>query len=54
MGMQDKERIARIGSVDPGSHLGIPISHVSANMGPRKEWEGEQGRRERWGMREGA
>jgi hypothetical protein len=31
MGMQDKERIARIGSVDPGSHLGIPFSHVSAN-----------------------
>jgi hypothetical protein len=30
MGMQDKERIARIGSIDPGSHLGIPFSHVSA------------------------
>ncbi len=23
--MQDKERIARIGSIDPGSHLGIPF-----------------------------
>ncbi len=31
MGMQEKERIARIGSFDPGSHLGIPFSHVSAN-----------------------
>ncbi len=31
IGMQDKERIARIGSIDPGSHLGIPFSHVSAN-----------------------
>ncbi len=29
--MQDKERIARIGSFDLGSHLGIPFSHVSAN-----------------------
>ncbi len=26
--MQEKERIARIGSFDPGSHLGIPFSHV--------------------------
>ncbi len=24
----DKERIARIGSYDPESHLGIPYSHV--------------------------
>ena len=30
MGMQDKERIARIGSYDPESHLGIPYSHVPA------------------------
>jgi hypothetical protein len=31
VGMLDKERIARIGSNDPESHLGIPYSHVSAN-----------------------
>ena len=30
VGMQDKERIARIGPIGPGSHLGIPFSHVSA------------------------
>jgi hypothetical protein len=29
-GMQVEERIARIGSNDPGSHLEIPFSHVSA------------------------
>ncbi len=43
MGMQDKERIARIGSVDPGSHLGIPFSHVSAKETPgqiRKDLKG--------------
>ncbi len=28
-GMQEEERIARIGSNDPESHLGIPYSHVS-------------------------
>jgi hypothetical protein len=31
-GMQVEERIARIGSDDPGSHLGIPFSHVSARI----------------------
>ena len=31
MGMLDKEKIARIGSNDPESHLRIPYSHVSAN-----------------------
>jgi hypothetical protein len=31
-GMQVEERIARIGSDDPGSHLGIPISHISARI----------------------
>ena len=30
IGLQDKERIDRIGSLDPGSHLVIPFSHVSA------------------------
>ncbi len=30
--MQVEERIARIGSGDPGSHLGIPISHISARI----------------------
>jgi hypothetical protein len=32
MGMQVEERIARIGSNDPESHLGIPYSHVSARI----------------------
>ncbi len=27
-----KERIARIGLYNPGSHLGIPYSHVSAKL----------------------
>ncbi len=31
-GMLEEERIARIGSNDPESHLGIPCSHVSANI----------------------
>jgi hypothetical protein len=31
-GMQVEERIARIGSNDPESHLGIPYSHVSARI----------------------
>ncbi len=31
-GMQEEERIARIGSNDPESHLGIPYSHVSAKI----------------------
>jgi hypothetical protein len=31
-GMLEEERIARIGSNDPESHLGIPYSHVSANI----------------------
>jgi hypothetical protein len=30
--MLEEERIARIGSNDPESHLGIPCSHVSANI----------------------
>jgi hypothetical protein len=30
--MQVEERIARIESNDPGSHLGIPFSHVSARI----------------------
>ncbi len=29
VGMLEEERIARIGSNDPESHLGIPYSHVS-------------------------
>jgi hypothetical protein len=30
--MQEEERIARIGSNDPESHLGIPYSHASAKI----------------------
>jgi hypothetical protein len=32
VGMLEEERIARIGSNDPESYLGIPCSHVSANI----------------------
>jgi hypothetical protein len=32
VGMLEEERIARIGSNDPESHLEIPCSHVSANI----------------------
>jgi hypothetical protein len=31
-GILEEERIARIGSNDPESHMGIPYSHVSANI----------------------
>jgi hypothetical protein len=31
-GLLEEKRIARIGSNDPESHLGIPCSHVSANI----------------------
>ncbi len=33
-GMLEEERIARIGSNDPESHLGIPCSHVSCSGQP--------------------